>query len=194
MRVVLGQIGGEHDGLTLACTQLPHRRGDFELEQPRAVFQQQMLFVHDEEVAKARTAFVMVIRFHQEIGDAHVERGVTDFGIVADSDHYDRHLRTSRQLPQPLDRLNPIDLAHLEIGENKIGDIASRPLNRLQRAREGLDIDTGVDATDDALKYDAGASLVIDDEDLFRCNGQRCPIDPLSYQVNDVCHNFSSTV
>jgi hypothetical protein len=76
VRVLLGEVGGQHDGLALARAHLPHGRSHLVLEELRAIDQKQLLLAHGQEIAAPRTTFVMVIGFQEEVRDARIEGGV----------------------------------------------------------------------------------------------------------------------
>jgi hypothetical protein len=168
MRVVLRQVGSEHDGLTFAITELPHRRSDFSLKQLRTIFQEQVLIVQSQQITATGTAFVCVIRFEQEIRHPCIKSSMTNLGVLDDRYHHDRHFCAGWQSPQPANRFDAIYLIHLVISQNEVWNLDLRPLNCFEGVREHLHADIRVDAVDDFRKNHPGSALIVDNENMSR--------------------------
>jgi len=116
---------------------------------------------------------------------------MTDLGICTHGYHHDGDIGTGVQLPQALDGFDAVDLAHLVIGQYQVGRVGPGPLNGFQGTGEGLDLDIGVDAADHALEYYAGIPLVIDNQHLFRGDGDHAASGPFNFQTDNGFHGGS---
>jgi hypothetical protein len=117
-----------------------------------------------EQVGAAGAGLVLVERLDQKIGGAGFERLVTHLAVVDHRDDDDRHVDAVRQRAQLLDELDAVELGQLVVGEDDVGAVVARELERPAGRVEELEVQLAVDLPDDLGEQQPAAEEVVDDQ------------------------------
>jgi hypothetical protein len=136
---------------------------DFLLQRRGALLQHELLAAHGQEIARADAELVMIDRAQQEIGGARLERLVAEVAILIGGDDHHRDVGAGGRRAEAADELGAVEIRHLEVGDDEIGRLIRRVVERQQRVVEGPHLDPVVERGRETLEDLEIGDPVVDD-------------------------------
>ena len=150
------------------------------LEMDGATHDDELLLAHFQEVARAGEKLVVVHRALQEVSGAGLERAQAVAALLIDRDHHHRHVGAGGNRAEAAGELGAIEIGHLVVGDDEIGDVMIEPGKRLERIAEGANVGTLFDRSGE-LREDVpiGDSVVKNDDQRHDADfpGSRAAVD-----------------